>query len=51
MPLYAVDLVGGCLGSLASSLVLIPAAGLVVTAAAMAPLAIASMLLVKRSDL
>jgi hypothetical protein len=46
-PLYAADLVGGCLGSLGSSLLLIPIAGLVATAALMAPLALLSMLLLK----
>lgn len=44
-PLYAADLVGGCLGSLTSSLVLIPITGLATTAALMAPLALLSLLL------
>lgn len=46
-PLYAADLIGGCLGSLASSLLLIPVAGLVATSASMAPLALLSALLLK----
>jgi len=45
-PLYAADLIGGCLGSWASSLLLIPAAGLDVAAALMVPLALLSALLV-----
>lgn len=44
-PIYAADLIGGCLGSLAGSLLLIPIAGLVATAAAMAPLALLCALL------
>lgn len=46
-PLYAADLIGGCLGSIASSLLLIPVAGLVATSAAMVPLALLSALLLK----
>jgi spermidine synthase len=44
-PLYAADLVGGCLGSLAASLVFIPLAGSVATALAVAPLAVIAVLL------
>ena len=44
-PLYAADLIGGCLGSLACSLLLLPVAGLVVTAVAMAPLVLLAALL------
>ncbi len=45
-PLYAADLIGGCLGSAAVSLFLIPFAGLDVTALMMIPLALAALLLV-----
>jgi spermidine synthase len=41
-PLYAADLLGGCLGSLAGSLLLIPLAGLPATALAAAALALAA---------
>jgi spermidine synthase len=44
-PLYAADLIGGCLGSVASTLLLIPVAGMGITAASMAPLALLSILL------
>jgi len=44
-PLYAADLIGGCLGSLAGSLLLVPLAGLNMTATAMAPVAMLTMLL------
>jgi len=47
-PLYAADLIGGCLGSLAGSLLLIPLAGLNATAAFMAPSALLAALLLKR---
>jgi spermidine synthase len=46
-PLYAADLVGGGMGSVAGTLLLIPTAGLVTTAAAMAPLALLSILLLR----
>jgi spermidine synthase len=46
-PLYAADLIGGCLGSLAGSLLLIPLAGLNATAAFMAPSALLAALLLK----
>ncbi len=39
-PLYAADLIGGCLGSLAGSLILVPLAGLPATAMAAAVLAL-----------
>jgi hypothetical protein len=44
-PLYAADLMGGCLGGLAASLIFIPAFGLDATAAAMAALTLAGLLL------
>jgi spermidine synthase len=44
-PLYAADLIGGCLGGLAASLVLIPVFGLEGTASGMAALALACLLL------
>lgn len=44
-PRYAADLLGGCLGSLVSTLLLIPLAGMGVTAALMVPLALVSVLL------
>jgi hypothetical protein len=46
-PLYASDLLGGCLGSVTASLILIPLAGLAVSAGWMAPLGVASLLLLK----
>ena len=46
-PLYAADLIGGCLGSVVSTLLLIPFAGLDTTAVLMAPLALLSALLLK----
>ena len=46
-PLYAADLIGGGIGSLAGSLVLIPMAGLKATVAFMAPLALLFALLVR----
>jgi spermidine synthase len=45
-PLYSADLIGGCLGSLLGSLVLIPLAGMDVTARGMLLLAAFSLLLV-----
>ena len=45
-PLYAADLFGGCLGSIAASLLLVPLAGMDMTAAAMVGLALAALLLV-----
>jgi len=45
-PLYAADLFGGCLGSIAASLLLVPLAGMDMTAAAMAGLALLALLLV-----
>ncbi len=44
-PLYGADLIGGCVGCLASALVLIPLAGLTVTAWTTLPLALLSALL------
>jgi predicted membrane-bound spermidine synthase len=41
-PLYAADLLGGCLGSLVASLILIPLYGMDTTAAAMAVLSFAA---------
>ena len=38
-PLYSADLIGGCLGSLAGSLLLVPIAGLTTTSLSMIPLA------------
>jgi spermidine synthase len=46
-PLYAADLIGGCAASLISTLLLIPVAGMAITAASMAPLALLSILLLK----
>jgi spermidine synthase len=46
-PLYAADLLGGCLGSLAASLLLIPMAGMVATAAFMALPGLLCLLLVR----
>lgn len=45
-PLYSADLIGGCLGSLAASLIIIPQAGMDVTAWGMLLLAASSILLV-----
>jgi spermidine synthase len=45
-PLYAADLFGGCLGSVAASLLLVPLLGMDLTAAAMAILSLAALLLV-----
>ncbi len=45
-PLYAADLFGGCLGSLAASLVMIPLFGMDVTAAGMAVLSFVAALLI-----
>lgn len=42
-PLYAADLAGGCVGSLAATLLLVPTAGLAVTAAWVAVLAVFSL--------
>jgi hypothetical protein len=44
-PLYAADLMGGCLGGLAASLVLVPAFGLEAAAGGMAVLVLGSLLL------
>ncbi len=44
-PLYSADLIGGCLGSILTSLVLAPIAGLAVTAHLMVPVAMLSALL------
>jgi spermidine synthase len=44
-PLYAADLIGGCVGSVLASLVLAPIAGLVATAYLMVPLVMLSALL------
>ncbi len=44
-PLYSADLIGGCLGSVLTSLVLVPIVGLDTTAHLMAPLAILALLL------
>lgn len=44
-PLYSADLLGGCLGSLLSSLILAPIAGLALTAWLMVPIAVFSALL------
>jgi spermidine synthase len=45
-PLYAADLLGGCLGSLMGSLVLVPFLGMMQTAGTMSLLALASLLLI-----
>jgi hypothetical protein len=45
-PLYAADLIGGCIGSLAASLLLIPFLGMLQSAALVAILSIAALLLV-----
>jgi predicted membrane-bound spermidine synthase len=45
-PLYAADLLGGCLGSVAASLLLVPLIGMDLTAAAMVGLALAALLLI-----
>jgi hypothetical protein len=45
-PLYSADLIGGCLGSLLGSLILIPLAGIDVTTRGMLLLAAFSVLLV-----
>lgn len=47
-PLYGADLVGGCVGCLAAALILIPLAGLTVTAWTTLPLALLSALLLRR---
>jgi hypothetical protein len=44
-PLYAADLIGGCLGSILASLLLAPLAGLAISAYLMAPLIVLSALL------
>jgi len=44
-PLYASDLIGGCLGSILASLILAPIAGLSMSAYLVAPIAILSILL------
>ncbi len=45
-PLYAADLLGGCLGAIAASLLMVPLAGMDMTAAGMAVLALLALLLV-----
>ena len=45
-PLYSADLLGGCLGSLAASLFLIPLAGLSVSTALMGAVALLALILV-----
>ncbi len=45
-PLYAADLFGGCLGSVAASLFMVPLIGMDMTAAAMVGLALAAVLLI-----
>jgi predicted membrane-bound spermidine synthase len=45
-PLYAADLLGGCLGSLAGSLILIPLLGLDGTVIGMIVLAVLSLILI-----
>jgi len=45
-PLYAADLLGGCVGSVAASLLLVPLAGMDITAAAMAALALIALILI-----
>ncbi len=45
-PLYAADLFGGCLGSVAASLLMVPLIGMDLTAAAMVILSLAALLLV-----
>jgi hypothetical protein len=49
-PLYAADLAGGCLGSLAGSLFLVPFAGLAAAALSMVPLALTSLFLLRRQQ-
>jgi spermidine synthase len=44
-PMYSADLIGGCIGSVLTSLYLVPVAGLDTTAYLMAPLAIVAVLL------
>jgi spermidine synthase len=44
-PMYSADLIGGCIGSIFTSLYLVPVAGLDTTAYLMAPLAIVAVLL------
>jgi hypothetical protein len=48
-PLYSADLIGGCAGCLAGSLILIPLAGLGFTALLMSPLSLLSVLLLRGS--
>jgi hypothetical protein len=48
-PLYSADLIGGCAGSLAASLVLVPALGLTATSLLLIPMLALSAVLVKRS--
>ncbi|HQL89743.1 MAG TPA: hypothetical protein PLQ15_04005 [Syntrophales bacterium] len=45
-PLYAADLLGGCVGSVAASLLLVPLAGMDITAAATAALALVALMLI-----
>jgi predicted membrane-bound spermidine synthase len=45
-PLYSADLIGGCVGSLLSSLVLIPIVGLVTTSIWMIPVALLAVVLI-----
>ncbi len=47
-PLYAADLAGGCLGSLAASLLLVPVTGLFAAALAMVPLSIVTLLVLRQ---
>jgi hypothetical protein len=45
-PLYAADLFGGCVGSIAASLVMVPLLGMDLTAAGMVALALLAVLLI-----
>ncbi|OPY06566.1 MAG: Spermidine synthase [Syntrophaceae bacterium PtaB.Bin038] len=45
-PLYAADLLGGCVGSVAASLLIVPLAGMDMTAAGMAALALLALILI-----
>jgi len=47
-PLYAADLIGGCLGSMAAGLILIPGSGLDATASVMVPLSLLCLLLLRK---
>lgn len=48
-PLYAADLFGGCIGSIAGGILLVPLVGLVASTAAVFVLAVIALLLVQRS--